>query len=36
MFNQYARIAFFALAAMGSASFRALNVISLAYRLLPL
>jgi len=32
----YVRIAFFALAAIGSASLNALNVISRAYRLLPL
>src|SRR5215510_24663 len=31
----YARIAFFALAAIGSASVKALKVISRAYRLLP-
>ena len=31
----YVRIAVFALAAIGSASFKSLNVISRAYRLLP-
>jgi hypothetical protein len=33
--RNYARIAFFALAAIGSASLKALNEISRAYRLLP-
>jgi hypothetical protein len=36
VFDQYVRIAFFALAAIGSASLNALKVISRAYRLLPL
>jgi hypothetical protein len=34
--QHYARIAFFALAAIGSASLRALKVINRAYLLLPL
>jgi len=36
IFNQYGRIAFLALAAIGSASLKALKVINRAYRLLPL
>jgi hypothetical protein len=36
MFDQYVRIAFFALEAIGSASLKSLKVINRAYRLLPL